>query len=109
VVSVIVQSLIACLLALSGTFDQLTDSVVFASWIFYGTTTAAVFKLRQLDGKTHSAGPRFKTPGYPIVPALFIALAALLVGNTIYTAPVQSLLGLGFIALGLPAYFFFKK
>lgn len=109
VVSVIVQSLIACLLALSGTFDQLTDSVVFASWIFYGTTTAAVFKFRQLDRKSNSPGPQFKTPGYPLVPALFIVLAALLVGNTIYTTPVQSLLGLGFIALGLPAYLFFKR
>lgn len=109
VVSVIVQSSIACLLALSGTFDQLTDSVVFASWIFYGATTAAVFKFRKMDKKSNSPAPKFSTPGYPVVPALFIVLAALLVGNTIYTTPVQSLLGLGFIALGLPAYLFFKK
>lgn len=104
VVSVLTQSFIACLYALSGTFDQLTDSVVFASWIFYGATTLVVFKFRKQD-----PNPTFRTPGYPYVPALFVALAALLVLNAIYTTPTQSLFGLGLILLGVPAYRLFRK
>jgi basic amino acid/polyamine antiporter, APA family len=105
VVSVVIQSLIACLYALSGTFDQLTDSVVFASWIFYGATTVAVFKFR----KQFPAKLAFQTPGYPWVPAVFVFLAVLLVANAIFTAPLQSLLGLGLIGLGLPAYAVFRR
>lgn len=106
VVSIILQAIWASVLALSGTFDQLTDYVIFASWIFYGATTAAVFVLRK---KMPDAPRPYRTLGYPIVPLVFVLVAGWLTINTLKTSPVPSLLGLALIALGLPVYFFQKK
>jgi catechol 2,3-dioxygenase-like lactoylglutathione lyase family enzyme len=51
----------------------------------------------------------YRTLGYPVVPALFILVAAWLVINTIRTSPVESAAGLALIALGVPFYFYFKR
>jgi len=102
VFSVVVQGVVACLLALSGSFDQLTDAVVFVSWIFYAFVTSAVFILRK---KMPDAPRAYKVVGYPIVPVVFIGLAGILVFNTIYTQWKESLMGLLFMALGAPLYF----
>jgi APA family basic amino acid/polyamine antiporter len=100
------QALIAILLAATGTFDQLTNYVIFSAWIFYGLTGAAVIVFR----KTRPEIPRaYKVPGYPWVPVLFVLLAAVLVVNTIIEAPKDSLIGLGLIATGVPAYFLFFR
>jgi len=99
--SVVVQGGLACLYALSGTFDQLTDAVVFASWLFYGLNagTVVLLRMRQPDH------PRsFRVPGYPIVPLIFMALALLLLVNTIVSAPQPSALGLGTTAIGALVY-----
>lgn len=103
VYAVMAQGAVAIALALSGTFDQLTDAVVFASWIFYGLCTGAVFILRRRlarDGRK----PPYRTPLYPVLPALFIAVTALLLVNTVLSMPELTALGLGVIALGVPAY-----
>ncbi len=104
--AVAVSSAWAVLLALSGTFEQLYTYVVFASWIFAALATASVFVLRRRRPDT----PRpFRVPGYPVTPALFIAAAAAIVGNTIVARPVQALIGLGIVATGVPAYFLWKR
>lgn len=106
VISIIVQAGISMLLAISGSFDQLTDYVVFASWIFYAMVTAAVFKLR----KTRPNEPReYKALGYPVLPAVFVIIGILLLINTIVTNPKSTAYGLGLILLGVPVYFWFKK
>jgi APA family basic amino acid/polyamine antiporter len=104
--AIVAQSAWGCVLALSGTFDQITTYVIFALWLFFGVTVAAVFVLRR---KMPDAERPYKTPGYPLVPALFILAAAWLVINTITTNPVESALGLALIALGLPVYFYFER
>lgn len=106
VISIIVQAMVAIALALSGTFDQLTDYVVFASWIFYAMVTSVVFVLRK---KRPDATREYKALGYPILPAVFIILGVLLLINTIMTSPQSTLIGLGFILSGIPVYFFFKR
>lgn len=106
-VSLIAQASMAILLALSGSFDQLTDYVVFASWIFYAMVAFSIFIFRK---KLPHAERAYKAVGYPVVPALFITLASLLVLNTLLNSMQQSLIGLGFIASGVPVYYFlFKK
>jgi len=100
-VSIVFTGLWSSVLALSATFDQLTDSVIFASMIFYGVTTAAVFVLRR---KMPDAPRPYRTLGYPAVPVVFILVAAWLVVNTLLTSPQVSLLGLALIAAGLPVY-----
>lgn len=106
VVSIIIQGIVSMLLALSGTFDQLTNYVVFSAWIFYAMVTGVVFVLRKKRPDAHRS---YKTFGYPVVPVVFIILAILLLINTVWTSPKESLIGLGFILSGVPVYFIFKK
>jgi basic amino acid/polyamine antiporter, APA family len=105
VFGLIVQGLWSCVLALSGTFDQLTDCLLFASWIFYGLVTSAVFVLRR---KMPAAERPYKTFGYPIVPLVFVLVALWLIINTLFTKPVESVVGLVLMALGLPLYYYFR-
>src|SRR5262249_6651160 len=83
--SVIALSIWTAVLALSGTFDQLTDMTIFAVWIFYALGAGAVFVLRR---KMPDAPRPYRTIGYPVVPMLFLALAVLLVVNTLVASPV---------------------
>jgi amino acid transporter len=101
-VAVIVQSVLAALMALTGQYDELFTYVIFASWIYYGLTGAAVFMLR----RKHPEWPRpYRTWGYPVLPALFVAISGALVVLTLREqAWWRSLLGLGIIGLGVPAY-----
>lgn len=106
VASIMTQACVSIMLALSGSFDQLTDYVVFSSWIFYAMVTGVVFKMR----KTRPNVQRdYKTIGYPVLPAIFIILGVLLLLNTIYTSPKSTLIGLGFILAGIPVFYYFKK
>lgn len=104
--AIIAQSGWGCVLALSGTFDQITTCVIFALWLFFGVTVSAVFVLRR---KMPEIERPYKTLGYPLVPLLFILVAAWLVINTIRTNPIESGIGLSLIALGLPVFFYFKR
>jgi APA family basic amino acid/polyamine antiporter len=99
------QAVWACVLALSGTFDQITTSVIFALWIFYALAGSSLFVLRR---KLPAAPRRYRTPGYPVVPLLFVAVAVWLVVNSVRAYPVESAVGLFLIALGLPFFLFFQ-
>jgi APA family basic amino acid/polyamine antiporter len=103
--AVLMQAGWACVLAASGTYDQLTDYVVFASWIFYGLVTSAVFVLRF---RAPDLPRPYRTLGYPVVPLIFVAVAVWLVINTLINRPVESGVGLVLIALGLPVYAYFR-
>jgi basic amino acid/polyamine antiporter, APA family len=94
------------LLALSGTYEQLFTYVMFASILFSVAAGAALFRLRQ----TMPDRPRpYRTWGYPVVPALFILGSLAFVLNTLIERPTESLLGLGLLALGLPAYWYWTR
>ena len=104
--SVLLQGLIASVLAFLGTFNQLTDYVVFASWLFYALVASSVFVFRKQGPQLHRP---YKTWGYPLVPVVFILVAILLLANTLIEMPRQSLIGLGIIMLGVPLYFFLPR
>lgn len=106
VTSIIVQGIVSMILALSGSFDQLTNYVVFSSWIFYAMVTGVVFVLRKKKPDAHRS---YKALGYPVVPVVFITLATLLLVNTLRESPMESLIGLAFILAGVPVYFVFRK
>jgi len=100
------QSSWAVLLTVSGTYEQLYTYVVFVSVLFHAATGAAVFVLRRRRPDL----PRpYRTWGYPVVPALFILACLLLIGNTLAEKTTESLLGLGLVALGLPAFALFRR
>src|SRR4029077_19093331 len=99
------QGIWACVIALSGTFDQITTSVIFAVWVFTALVGSSLFVLRR---KLPASPRRYRTPGYPVVSALFVIVALWLVVNTLTASPVESVVGLFFIALGLPFFFYFR-
>lgn len=105
VFSIVVQAIWSCVLALSGTFDQLTDCLLFASWIFYGLVTSSVFVLRR---KMPNAERPYKTLGYPVVPLIFVLVTIWLIVNTWQTKRLESAVGLGLILIGLPLYYYFR-
>jgi APA family basic amino acid/polyamine antiporter len=106
VASIVVQGIASMIMALSGTFDQLTNYVIFSAWIFYAMVTGVVFVLRK---RLPNAPRSYKTFGYPVVPIIFIVLAILLLVNTVIESPKESCIGLAFILTGIPVYFIFKK
>jgi basic amino acid/polyamine antiporter, APA family len=103
--SLLWQGIWASVLVLSGTFDQLTDMVIFAVFIFYGATALGVFILRR---KMPDAHRPYKVWGYPYVPAIFILFCIGLFFNTIITRPREAAIGITLILTGIPAYFFWK-
>jgi len=108
------------LLLFSGTFDTLTDTLVFVSWVFYAASASGVFVLRRTQ--PHSPRP-YRVPGYPVVPALFIMFAALYLAFTIYNdvagyratvaagkpAIINSAFGAFLVLLGAPLYFLYRS
>lgn len=104
--SLLWQGVWASVLVLSGTFDQLTDLVIFAVFIFYGATTLGVFILRR---KMPNAHRPYKVWGYPFVPAIFILFCIGLFVNTIVARPREAAIGVILILTGIPVYFWLKK
>lgn len=103
-------------LIFSGTFDMLTDMLIFVSWGFYALGAYGVFVLRR---KMPDAYRPYKTWGYPVVPIVFILFAVIFLGFTIFSdvenyrngsAPViNSLWGVILLTSGIPFYWWFKK
>lgn len=104
--AIVATAVWAALLAISGTFEQLLTYVVFTGWIFYGLGGLAVMQLRRTEPDV--ARP-FRVPGYPITPLLFVASAALLVGNTVFTQPTRAVAGLAVMLIGTPAFYLWRS
>ena len=105
-VSILTLSAWSALLVLSGKYDDLFSLVIFASWIMYCMTAAAVFVLRK---KRPDLVRPYHTVGYPFVPVLFILGGSVLLFSTLFDRPRESFMGIGLILLGLPFYFYWKK
>lgn len=103
--SLLWQGIWASVLVLSGTFDQLTDMLIFAVYIFYGATAMGVFILRRRMPDAHRP---YKVWGYPVVPAIFVLFCVGLFCNTIITRPREAAIGLALILLGIPVYFLLR-
>lgn len=106
VASLWVQSLWAVVLTLSGGYEALFTYAIFASLLIMLATGAAVFVLRR---KRPDLPRPYRVTGYPLVPILFLAGVAFLIVNTLIETPRESFLGLLLLALGLPAYAWFKR
>jgi basic amino acid/polyamine antiporter, APA family len=104
-VAVVALGIWAALLTCLGNFQQLIGYAMFVAWIFYGLAAAAIFPYRR---KYRELERPYRVPGYPWTPLLFVLAAAALVLNSVVSAGKNSLLGLGLVALGLPAYFIWR-
>jgi APA family basic amino acid/polyamine antiporter len=99
--ALVFQCVLTCLMALTGTFEELTNLFIFATWIFYGAAVLALFRLRTTEPNL----PRpYRTAGYPWIPAMFVLGALALTVSEWLQRPARSTIGLLIIALGLPFY-----
>lgn len=104
--SLLAQGVWSAILTLSGTFEQLYTYVVFIEVLLFAAAGAALFVLR----RRHPEAVRpYRAWGYPIVPAVFIVFSLALAVNTLRERPAESAIGLGLLALGLPAYAMWRR
>ena len=89
------------LLVLSGSYEQLFQYSLFSSILFHVITGLALFQLRR---QRPNARRPYRVAGYPWVPAVFVIAMTGLVLNTVYERPLQSVLGVGLVALGVPFF-----
>jgi hypothetical protein len=100
--STLIQSIVACVLCLSGKYVDLLTMISFVVVIFYVLTLIGIFVLR----KKRPDIPRpYKAFGYPVLPAIYIILAIAFCIGLVYNSPTYSLGGLGIMLLGIPLYF----
>ena len=85
------------------TFEQLADAFVTAIIPFYALGVASVFVLRRRAGYD----PGFRVPGYPVVPALFVAATLFILGNALWdpSSRAATLVTLGLVVAGIPVYY----
>ena len=115
-----VQGIWGVVLVFSGTFDMLTDTLIFVAWIFYAFGAYGVIVLRKKEPNT----PRpYKLPGYPWVPLAFVIFAAAFLIVTVYNdvvaynaaraagkhALINSALGTFLVLAGTPIYFLCRR
>lgn len=101
VAAIVVQAVLASAFALSNTYAQLLGYAVFADWIFFSLAGIALIVLRR---KRADAARPFRTPGYPVVPALFSLAGFGIVANTFVADPRDAIIGTVIIAIGVPVY-----
>jgi len=110
VAAIVLQAGWSAVLVAIGNYGGLVDGVVFADWIFFGLAAAGVFVLRTRERRAGDVpSGRFRTPGYPVVPALFVAAAVLTIVSAIRSSPVRSATGAAILAAGVPLYFVFSR
>jgi basic amino acid/polyamine antiporter, APA family len=104
--AVVATALWASVLASTGTFEQLLTYVVFVGWSFYALAAASIFVYRKRETAETA---RYRVPGYPWTPVLFIATVAAFVLNTIVAQPVRAAIGIGVVLTGIPGYFIWRR
>ncbi len=101
--AIILQSVWTAVVVASGRYEQILNYVVSMDFLFFGLTATCIFVFRKRDRADEAPGG-YRVPGHPLTTALFVAAAWLVVINTIYMYPGNSLLGYGILLVGLPVY-----
>jgi len=105
ILAIALQGIVAIVIALSGTYEQILGYVVSVDFIFFGLTGLSLFVFR----RRIQEAAQFRTPGHPVTTALFTLACWLVVIGTFAKAPKDSLVGLGILLAGLPAYWFWRR
>lgn len=104
--ALIMQAILAVVYILSGSFNFLTDLLIFVLWIFFTLGVIGVLILRK-RGMSDKAN--YRVPLYPVTPIIGIAGSVFILGSTMIDSPGRSLLGIAVTLLGIPVYFVLKK
>jgi basic amino acid/polyamine antiporter, APA family len=104
--ALVVQAVLSCILLLVvSRFQQLFSIAIFAEWLFYMIAASTIFIFRR---RLPDAPRAYRTWGYPVVPAIFIAAAALLLYSTFTENLRRSLVGTALILAGIPVFLYFN-
>jgi len=103
--SLVIQAVVSIVLVLvGGAFKELFSLAIFAEWLFYGLAASTIFVFRKREGRETKL---YRTIGYPVIPAVFVATAAVLLCYTFASNLRDSIGGVIVILLGVPVYFWF--
>jgi APA family basic amino acid/polyamine antiporter len=102
IVAIVLQSIWTIVIALTGRYEQILNYVVSMDFIFFGLTASTLFVFRRRPDCIK------KTPGHPWTTAMFVAICWLVVANTIYRYPGNTLIGMSILLAGVPVYFLWK-
>lgn len=110
IVAIALQGLLAIVIALSGRYEQILNYVVSVDFIFFGLTAICifVFRRRKQSHNTSETNAITRVPGHPVTTGLFVVICWLVVINTVYKYPENTLIGLAILLAGIPAYFFWR-
>jgi APA family basic amino acid/polyamine antiporter len=106
VLAIALQGVLAIVIARSGRYDQILNYVVSVDFIFFGLTACSIFVFRRRRESPEEQG--LMVPGHPVTTLIFIAACWLVVINTIYKYPQDTLIGIGILLAGIPAYLFWR-
>lgn len=107
IIAIALQGLLAIAIALWGRYEQILNYVVSVDFIFFGATALCVFMFRRRDGENGEG--IIRVPGHPITTLLFVFICWLVVINTIYKFPKNSLIGIALVLAGVPAFFIWRR
>jgi APA family basic amino acid/polyamine antiporter len=107
--AIVIQSTWTCVLALTGSYGQLLNYVVFADWIFFGLTVGTVLVFRRTVPVGQRPAGSFLAPGYPVVPVLFVLVSAAVVLSVVWADPGGAARGALLLAAGIPVYYWFTR
>lgn len=103
--AIALQAALASVLVLLGTFNQIVSYFIFITVLFLGLTVAALFVLRRREGPS----PAYSAPGYPVTPAIFLVLVAVMLLLLAGNSPAQAAFGTCIVVLGVPIYMLFRR
>ena len=104
IVAIALQGLLAIVIALLGTYEFILNYVVSIDMIFFGLTACCIFVFRKREGATGTT----RVPGHPFTTIIFIAVCWLVVINTVYSYPQNTLIGIAIMIVGIPAYWLLR-
>ncbi len=104
--AILAQAAWGSVLAVLGSYDALTDSVVFVSWVFYGLSIGSLFVFRRTMPDVHRP---YRALGYPVIPLVFLAVTVALLVTTFVAAPSQAFEGVAVLVAGLPFYWWWTR
>src|SRR5690242_11460444 len=110
VLAIVLQSLWTVIIALSGRYEQILNYVVSMDFLFFGLTATCIFAFRARDSRSShlSSGNAYRVPGHPYTTAIFVITCWVVVINTIYRYPANSLVGMAILLAGIPVYFLWR-
>jgi len=109
VVAIILQSVWAIVIALTGKYEQILNFFIPIDFLFFGLSASCLFVLRCRDRHEAPKQPGFRVPGHPFTTVVFILSCWAIVANTLYKYPRNSLIGVFILLLGVPVYLLWRR